>query len=131
MCEDCGKKRPHYGLPDSGKRRWCADCAKDQPGETERIDKHKMCEDCGKKHAKYGKVGSTKCQWCGTCAKKHRGVRLGKRKMCEDCGKKRPHYGLPNTPGRKYRWCATCAEQHGGSLFTSSVLRSLEAGALC
>ena len=42
MCEDCGKKRPHYGLTDMGKPQWCADCAKDQEGETERIDKHKM-----------------------------------------------------------------------------------------
>ena len=36
------EKRAHYGLTDSGKPQWCADCAKDQEGETERIDKHKM-----------------------------------------------------------------------------------------
>ena len=42
MCETCGKKRACYGRTDSGKRQWCADCAKDQEGETERIDKHKM-----------------------------------------------------------------------------------------
>eukprot|EP01045_Picozoa_sp_COSAG04_P014077 COSAG04_NODE_1035_length_8610_cov_7.441194_8_plen_193_part_00 len=46
MCEDCRKKRAHYGLTDTGKPRWCAGCAEGQVGETERIDKNKMCEGC-------------------------------------------------------------------------------------
>ena len=29
MCEDCGLKRPSYGLPSEGRRhRWCARCGK-------------------------------------------------------------------------------------------------------
>ena len=50
ICETCGQKRAHYGLTDVGKRRWCAGCANEQPGETELIGAN-MCEDCGCKVA--------------------------------------------------------------------------------
>ena len=33
MCEDCGLKRPSWGLPDAGnKYRWCSDCAEQHSG---------------------------------------------------------------------------------------------------
>ena len=90
MCETCGKKRACYGLTDSGKRQWCADCAKDQPGETELIGA-KMCEGCGKKRPHYGLTDMGKPQWCADCAKDQEGEteRIDKNKLCEGCGKKR------------------------------------------
>ena len=31
-CEDCALKRPNFGLPAEGKRRWCAGCARGHTG---------------------------------------------------------------------------------------------------
>ena len=32
LCEDCGLKKPNFGLPAEGKKRWCAGCAKGHAG---------------------------------------------------------------------------------------------------
>ena len=63
-----GNKVAHYGVKGSRKKQWCAGCAKDQEGETERIHKHKLCEGCGKKRPHYGLTDTRKPQWCAGCA---------------------------------------------------------------
>ena len=47
-----GKKNAHYGLKGSGKKEWCARCAKAHGGVYLGI----MCEDCKDKHANYGET---------------------------------------------------------------------------
>ena len=74
MCEDCGKKRPHYGLTDMGKPQWCADCAKGQEGETERIHKNKMCEGCKKHRPSYARPAERKVRWCVACGPNHNAI---------------------------------------------------------
>jgi hypothetical protein len=32
MCEDCGEKRPNWGLMEEKKKRWCGPCAKSHEG---------------------------------------------------------------------------------------------------
>ena len=84
MCEDCGEKRPNWGLMEEKKKRWCGPCAKSHEGAVY-ITAQKMCEDCGKKQPSFGHLDIHKKRWCGPCAKSHEGaVYIPAQKMCED-----------------------------------------------
>ena len=54
MCEGCGLKQPHYGLPTERKKRWCFGCAAAEGRGAVSLDKQKMCEGCGIKRPHYG-----------------------------------------------------------------------------
>ena len=42
------------GLAAERKKRWCAECAKKHPDDTDMVHVYKSCEDCKKKDARYG-----------------------------------------------------------------------------
>ena len=112
MCEGCGTKRPHYGLPAEGTERWCSGCAKSEGRGAVRLG-DKMCEGCGIKRPSFGLPAERKRRWCGGCAAADgRGaVSLQQPKMCEGCGLKHTSFGLPGE--RKRRWCGGCAAAEG------------------
>jgi hypothetical protein len=70
-CEGCGLKRPNFGLPLDGKRRWCGGCAKGHAGAV--VVGNKKCEDCELKKSSFGLPSDRKRRWCGGCAKGHVG----------------------------------------------------------
>jgi hypothetical protein len=43
-CEDCQLKKPSFGLPVEGRRRWCSGCAKRHAGAVNVASK--KCEGC-------------------------------------------------------------------------------------
>jgi hypothetical protein len=112
LCEDCGLKRPSFGLRAERKARWCGGCAKGRPGATGVLNA--KCEDCKTKQPNYGLPAEGKKRWCSGCAKAHLGAAITGRKRCEDCGLKQPSRGLPSE-GRRARWCADCAHGHPGA----------------
>ena len=75
MCEGCGLKRPHYGLPAERRVRWGAGCAAAEGRGAVSLDQ-KMCEGCGLKHPSYGLPTERKVRWCSGCAKDHAGASL-------------------------------------------------------
>eukprot|EP01049_Picozoa_sp_SAG25_P007956 SAG25_NODE_682_length_5948_cov_2.801334_3_plen_312_part_00 len=108
MCEDCKRKKAHYGLEADGKRRWCGACGKQH--RAIRIGGRKMCEDCKRTQANYGLEADGKRRWCGACSKQHGAIHIGAQKMCEDCSSTRANYGL-EAEGKR-RWCGACSKQH-------------------
>ena len=77
VCEDCGR-RAGYGLPDEGRRRWCAGCAAAHGAVS--LQKRKMCEGCGLKQANFGLPADGRRRWCARCAPAHDDGRSKKRR---------------------------------------------------
>ena len=71
-CEDCALKRPSFGLPAEGKRRWCGGCAKAHAGARNIVNKR--CEDCALKTPAFGLPAEGKRRWCAFCASGHDGA---------------------------------------------------------
>ena len=74
-CEDCGLKRPSFGLAAEGKKmRWCSGCSKAHAGAVSK-SAQQQCEDCGLKRPTFGlKAEGKKRRWCSGCSKAHDGA---------------------------------------------------------
>jgi hypothetical protein len=68
-CEVCQLKRPSFGLPVEGMKRWCSGCAKGHAGVVDAINK--KCEGCQLKEPSFGLSAEGRARWCSGCAKAH------------------------------------------------------------
>ena len=65
ICESCGLKHAHYGLPAEGRRRWCAGCAAAGGSGAVSMQIRPMCEGCGTKRQIWHQPREWKKRWCG------------------------------------------------------------------
>ena len=79
LCEDCGLKRPTYGLPAEGRQRWCAGCAAAHGRGAVSLQQKKMCEDCGEKQPANGLLAEGRWRWCAGYAAAQKRRKNGQR----------------------------------------------------
>jgi hypothetical protein len=117
-CKDCSalgtKKRAAWGMPQDGKKQWCAACGRDHEGAVDLASAMRACADCNKKNASWGMPQDRKRKWCAACRRDHEGAVDLASAMCADCNKKYANWGMPQD--RKRKWCATCGRDHEGAV---------------
>jgi hypothetical protein len=91
MCETCANVTASFGMPDAPTRRWCARCAKAQPGavRVKAMPPTKMCEDCDKVGASFGMADEPGKWWCAGCARKNHPGAVNKSYAKNRTGRKR------------------------------------------
>jgi hypothetical protein len=118
MCEDCGERHMHFGLPGKKQRRWCAQCRHAHPGAVSLS--MARCEDCsGSKAAEFGLPsvknarGHMIKRWCNNCSTAHAGATRPSVQLCDECGVVTKSFGMP---GGKPQWCRKCSYGHAGAI---------------
>ena len=118
LCEDCGARHKHFGLPGSVARRWCTACAKAHPGAVSLSAA--VCEDCARTIPEFGLPSVTNARgfmvkrWCSKCSTAHPGATRPAARLCADgCGSSVRIFGMPEG---KPQWCRKCADNHPGAV---------------